>query len=96
MGDGKDMAMLAPAGEKGRSGPKELVIGRGCSSFGLHRLEVIRPQMAVEREKWVRFVEEEAARRGVGVDWKAIFPYEESETGFWRLRLYWKEVAIHE
>lgn len=75
------------------TGPKDLVIAKGCSQFGLFRMEIIRPRVAVDEAKWIKAVENEAEKRGVRVEWKAQFAYEENEAGFWHLRLYWKEVA---
>ena len=73
--------------------PSELVIAKGCSQFGLFRLEIIRPLVAVDEVHWIEYIEGDALNRNVKIDWKAKFAYEESQAGFWHLRLYWKEVA---
>jgi hypothetical protein len=75
-------------------GPKDLVIGRGCSTFGLERLYVIRPKLAVDAAKWQALLEADAARRGMALTWASQLAYWEEAAGFWHLRLYWKETAL--
>jgi hypothetical protein len=72
----------------------ELAIAYDRSDFDLYRLYVIRPQAPVNKEHWIKQVEDDFARQGRSVEWVAVFEYKESLAGFWHLRLYWKETVI--
>ena len=75
----------------GAGGPRDLVVKRLVSRFGLRGMHVIRGRMQVDREKYLVQVEDEARGRGMGVEWQAFVEWLD-ETGFWHLWLYWKEV----
>jgi hypothetical protein len=71
--------------------PKDLLICKRQSAYQLWRMEVIRPKMPVERDRWVNQVEAEVSAHGKTVQWLPALEWLEAETGFWRLQMFWKE-----